>query len=101
MKFQVPRFRSQNSVETSNLKPETSILDDLGGLPAEFTAQTLPGGGLFGSLLLTRFQIKGMLLDFLDDVFLLDFAFKSLQRRFQGFTFLNNYFCQLKLTSFL
>jgi hypothetical protein len=66
----------------------------LGGLPAEFAAQTLPGGSLFGALFLAWFQIKGMLLNFFDDVFLLDFALESLQRTFQGFTILNHYFSQ-------
>jgi hypothetical protein len=52
----------------------------LSGLPAEFSTQTLPGRSLFGSLFLAGLQIEGMLLNFLDDVLLLDFAFESFQR---------------------
>jgi hypothetical protein len=70
-------------------------------LPAEFAAQSLPGRSLLGSLFLAGFQIKGMLLDLFDDVFLLDFALKSLQRTLQGFTILDDYFGQLQITSLI
>jgi hypothetical protein len=39
-----------------------------------------------------------MSLDFLDDVLLLDFPFKTAQRAFQGFSILDVDFCQTKLT---
>ena len=39
-----------------------------------------------------------MFLDFLDDVFLLHFAFEPAQRIFQGLTFLNADFSQLDFT---
>ena len=38
-----------------------------------------------------------MLLDLLDDVFLLHFALKTAQRAFQSFTILQIYFCQLNI----
>jgi hypothetical protein len=63
-------------------------------LPAQFATQTLPGGSLLGSLFFARLQIKGMFLDFFDDVFLLDLALKTLQRAFQGLTILNDNFSQ-------
>jgi hypothetical protein len=66
------------------------------GLPAEFAAQTLPGGSLLGSLFLAGLQIKGMFLNLFDDIFLLDFALESLQGTFQGFTILYYDFCQLR-----
>jgi hypothetical protein len=39
-----------------------------------------------------------VLLDFLDDIFLLHFALEAAQRIFQGFTFLNADFRQLEFT---
>lgn len=42
-----------------------------------------------------------MFLDLFDDVFLLDFALKSLQRTFQGLTILDDYFGQLQITSLI
>jgi hypothetical protein len=74
---------------------------NLSGLPAEFAAQSLPGRSLFGSLFFAGLQIKGMLLNLFDDVFLLNFALKTFQRRFQRLTFLYDYFGQLKFTSFV
>jgi hypothetical protein len=44
--------------------------------------------------LLTGFQVEGMLLDLLDDVFLLDLALETSQRVFQRFSILQSYFCQ-------
>jgi hypothetical protein len=51
-----------------------------------------------GALLLTRFQVEGMSLDFLNDVLLLDLAFETAQRAFQGFSVLDMDFCQTNLT---
>ena len=49
---------------------------------------TLTGEGLLDALPLSRFQVKGVLLDFLDDVFLLDPALEAPQRIFDGLTIL-------------
>jgi hypothetical protein len=68
---------------------------ELSGLPAEFPAQTLPGRSLLGSLLLAWFQVKRVFLDLFDDVFLLHFALETLQRTFQGFSILDEYFGQV------
>jgi len=43
-------------------------------------ASPLAGQRCFYSSLLSRFQVEGMLLDFLDDILLLDFAFEATQR---------------------
>jgi len=51
-----------------------------------------------GALLLTRFQVEGMPLDFLNDVLLLDLALETAQRAFQGFSVLDVDFCQTRLT---
>jgi hypothetical protein len=50
------------------------------------------------ALLLTRLQVEGMSLDFLDDVLLLDLALETAQRAFQGFSILDVDFCQTRLT---
>jgi len=51
------------------------------------------------ALLLTRFQIKRMTLDFLDNVFGLHLAFKAPQGILKGFAFLYSNLCQEKYTS--
>jgi hypothetical protein len=65
-----------------------------GRLPAEFAAQAFACRSLFGPFLLARFQIEGMLLNFLDDVFLLDLPFEALQSALQRLTILNYHFSQ-------
>jgi len=47
-----------------------------------------------GALLLTRFQVERMPLDFLDDVFSLHLALKTPERALQGFSILDVYFSQ-------
>ncbi len=54
---------------------------------------------LFDSLFLTGFEVKGMTLDFLNDVLGLNFALKTAQGIFERFTFLNSNLCQRKYTS--
>jgi hypothetical protein len=46
------------------------------------------------AFLLAWFQIKGVTLDLLDNVFRLHFAFETAQRIFKGFAFLNSNLCQ-------
>ena len=48
----------------------------------------------FHALLFAWFQIKGVTLDLLDNVFRLHFAFKPAQRIFKGFAFLYSNLCQ-------
>jgi hypothetical protein len=50
---------------------------------ARLFAAAFAGQGLLHTLFLTRFQIEGMALDLLDDVFLLNFALEPPQRIFQ------------------
>ena len=47
-----------------------------------------------GALLLARFQVERMPLDFLDDVFSLHLALKTPERALQGFSILDVYFSQ-------
>src|SRR6202041_2139121 len=51
------------------------------------------------SLLFAWFQVKGVALNFLDDVFSLNLALKAAQCILKGFAFLNSNFCQWKNTS--
>lgn len=67
-------------------------------LTALLLAQSLSRERLFHTGLFSWLHVKAVPLDFLDDVFLLDLALESSQRIFQGFTFLNRYFCQVVFT---
>jgi len=62
-----------------------SIFDD----SANFFAAALAGECLFDALLLTRLQVEGVLLHFLDDVFLLNFPLETPQSILDGLTVLN------------
>lgn len=62
-----------------------SIFDD----SANFLAAALAGKCLFDALLFTRLQVEGMLLHFLDDVFLLNFPLETPQGILDGLTVLN------------
>src|ERR1700688_4545829 len=55
-------------------------------------AQSLPRKGFFGPALFARLHIEAVLLDFLDDVFLLHLALETAQCVFQRLTFLDNDF---------
>jgi hypothetical protein len=56
-------------------------------------AQSLPRKRFFCPTLLAGFHVEAVLLDFLDDVFLLHLALKAAQGIFQRFTLLNDDFC--------
>jgi hypothetical protein len=66
--------------------------------PPLLLSQTLARERLFGATLLARLHVIAVLLDFFDDVFLLDFALETTQRIFQRLTFLDAYFSHLKIT---
>src|SRR5215467_3265395 len=53
---------------------------------------------LFYALFLAGLKIEGVTLHFLDDVFLLHFAFEAPQRIFQRLAFLQSNFCQRNYT---
>src|SRR5258708_8873872 len=63
-----------------------------------FLARLLPAAlasqGFLHTLFLAGFQVVGVPLDFLDDVFLLDLAFETAQSIFKRLTFLQSYICQ-------
>jgi hypothetical protein len=61
-------------------------------------AQSLARKRLFCSALFSRLHVVTVLLDFLDDIFLLNFALKTAQCIFQRFTFLNTDFSHLDFT---
>src|SRR3984893_9148999 len=56
-------------------------------------AQSLPRKRFFCPAFLARLHVEAVLLDFLDDIFLLHLALKTAQGIFQRFTLLNNDFC--------
>ena len=66
---------------------------------ADLFTGSLARQSLLGSTLVSRFQIERMLLDILDDVFLLDLPFKAAQRIFKRLAFLYTNFCQKLSTS--
>ena len=68
-------------------------------LLADLLAITLTCERFFHALLFTWFQIKGVTLDFLDNVFGLHLALKAPQSIFKGFAFLYSNLCQEKYTS--
>jgi len=60
--------------------------------PTLLFAQSLPRKRFLGPALLARLHVEAVLLDFLNDVFLLHLALETPQGIFQRFTFLDNYF---------
>src|SRR5258708_22412940 len=60
--------------------------------PPLLLAQSLPRKRFFGPALLAGFHVEAMLLDFLDDVFLLHLTLKTPQGVLQGFTLLDDDF---------
>ena len=64
-------------------------------IPAHLLAGPLTGERLFHTALVARLQIEGVLLDVLDDVFLLNLALESAKGALDRLTFLDSDFCQL------
>ena len=58
-------------------------------LPGPFASQ-----GFFHSPLFSRFQVVRVFLDFLDNIFRLNFALEATKRVFEGFSLLKSYFSQ-------
>jgi hypothetical protein len=56
-------------------------------------AQSLPRKRFFGPALFAGFHVEAVLLDFLDDIFLLHLALETAQGIFQRLTLLNDDFC--------
>jgi hypothetical protein len=61
---------------------------------ANLLASALASESRFYALFLARFQVKGVALDLLDNVFLLHFALKAAQSVFEGLTLLQSNFRQ-------
>jgi hypothetical protein len=59
---------------------------------SELLAIPFAGEGLLRPALITRFQIEGMLLDVLDDVFLLNLPLEPTESAFNRFALLDLYF---------
>ena len=59
-------------------------------LAVALTSQSFLGPALFAGL-----QVEGVTLNFLNDIFLLNFAFEATKRAFERFAILQYYFCQL------
>ena len=68
---------------------------------ARFLAASFAGQRFFHALFLARFQVEGMTLHFLDDVFLLYLAFETSQRILEGLALLNSDFSQTNYTPLL
>ena len=61
-------------------------------IPALLLAAPLPGERLFSATLVTRLQIERMLLDILDDIFLLNLALETAEGAFDRFAVLYFHF---------
>src|SRR5271167_3624705 len=61
-------------------------------------AQSLPRKGFFGPAFLAWLHVEAVLLDFLDDIFLLHLALETAQCIFQRLTFLDNDFSHFTFT---
>ena len=61
--------------------------------------QSLPRKRFFRPALLAGFHVEAVLLDFLDDVFLLHLALETTQCILKRLILLNDHFCQLNFTS--
>ncbi len=59
-------------------------------LLADLFASTFPGQCRLYAFFLTRLQVKGVALNFFDDVFLLHLALKTAQSVFEGFSLLQS-----------
>jgi hypothetical protein len=62
--------------------------------PAGLFPAPLPRERLLQPLLFARLEVEGVLLNLLNDVFLLDFALEATQGTFQALIVLYEYFCQ-------
>jgi hypothetical protein len=73
---------------------EKGVKRPLVQFPTLLLPTPLPGKRLFGSTLVARLQVEGVLLDILDDIFLLHFALETAKRAFDRFAVLHFHFSQ-------
>lgn len=66
---------------------------------ADLFAIALACEGFLHALLFAGLQVKGVALDFFDDVFLLNLTLEATKGVLKGLAFLQTYFCQCKNTS--
>jgi hypothetical protein len=88
-----PLLRKQNRPPPGGDGPYELILLFTSLFTTPFTRQSF-----LHAFLLAWFEVKGMSLDFLDNVFLLYLPFKAAQGIFEGFSLLQSHFCQLNYT---
>ena len=77
---------------------QAGAVEKLVRFPPLLLAQSLPRKRFLGPALFTGLHIEAMLLDFLDDVFLLHLAFETAQSVLQRFTFLDDDFSHVIFT---
>jgi hypothetical protein len=77
---------------------EAGAAEILVRFPPLLFAQSLPRKRFLGPALFTGLHIEAMLLDFLDDVFLLHLALETAQSVLQRFTFLDDDFSHVIFT---
>src|SRR5262245_48692918 len=101
------RIRSWNSIGRYLVGPAGSPfhavrpLRLLLQLAPELLAIPLTGERLLGSALVARLQVKGVLLDVLDDVFLLNLPFETPECALDRFALLDLHFCHYNHTPFM
>src|SRR5262245_23077949 len=74
--------------------PGAARVSGLGRFASLLLARALAGEGLLGAAFVAGLQVKGMLLDVLDDVLLLDLALEPPEGTLDRFAFLNLHFRQ-------
>ena len=84
----------QTKIECRPLLQYFAAIAGLVRLAALLLACTLPRQRLLGAAPITWLQVERMLLDILDDIFLLYLAFEATERAFNRFAFLNLDFSQ-------
>jgi hypothetical protein len=93
-----PTVRPRRSIQTARNLGSYFYRARLILFAALLFPQSLSRQRLFHPGFFSRFHVKAVPLDFLNDVFLLDLALETPQRILQGFTFLNCDFCQAVFT---
>jgi hypothetical protein len=86
-------LRKQNRPPPGGDGPNELVLLFTSLFTTPFTRQSF-----LHAFLLAWFEVKGMSLDFLDNVFLLYLSLKATQGIFEGFSLLQSDFCQLNYT---
>src|SRR5689334_3047351 len=77
--------------------PNRSCAYSLVGFAALLLARPLPRQRLLGAAAIARLQIEGMLLDILDDIFLLNLPLEAAKRALDGLAILHFHFSQARL----